>query len=286
MSVRHLAGATAVAVLLFSAIAHAATPGTMTPASAASPPVSAPPAATSLDDLSNSDSGFYDGAREQGEEGGIRQRTLAEGARGVGIRGGYADEARRINDALERQFAGRLDRRFAFGTLMLRGGTVAPPVVTIMTSVEETSGDTFLYTSVGAYEIVKDARVAIKTPTWREYLTLPVTEPTPPEGLSPKTSDEKDLWRASVKEGWQRGIQEAREEFIASLDRLIRDYDGMVRYRDLQSQGILSAPTVTNRRTGYRATADGRRAFVDETAIRITVMPKFKGSVPRGAGRP
>ena len=181
MSVRHLAGATAVAVLLFSAIAHAATPGTMTPASAASSPVSAPPAATSLDDLSNSDSGFYDGAREQGEEGGIRQRTLAEGARGVGIRGGYADEARRINDALERQFAGRLDRRFAFGTLMLRGGTVAPPVVTIMTSVEETSGDTFLYTSVGAYEIVKDARVAIKTPTWREYLTLPVTEPTPPQ---------------------------------------------------------------------------------------------------------
>jgi defect-in-organelle-trafficking protein DotC len=191
-----------------------------------------------------------------------------------------------INTALERRFAGRLDRRFPFATIMLRGGTVVPPVVTIMTSVEETSGDTFLYTSVGAYEIVKDARVAIKIPSWREYLSLPVTDPSPPQGLAPKTGEERDLWSDAVNEGWTKGIAEAREEFAASLDRLIRDYDGMIRYRDLQAQGILSAPTVTNRNTGYRATADGRRAFVDETQIRITVMPKFKASVPRGAGRP
>jgi defect-in-organelle-trafficking protein DotC len=258
--------------------------GVISPPAAVSPATSDVPA--TLDQLSDPDSQFYDGSREQGEEGGIRQRTLEEAARGVGIRGGYADEARRINDALERQFAPRLNRRFTFSSIMLREGTVVPPVVTLMTSVEETSGDSFLYTSVGAYEIVKDARVAIKTPTWREYLTLPVTDPSAPQGLSPKTSAERDLWTKAVKEGWKRGIQEAREEFIASLDRLIRDYDGMVRYRDLQAQGILSAPSVTNRSIGYRATADGRRAFVDEKAIRITVMPKFKGRVPKGAGRP
>lgn len=278
----HLGAITAAAFLSFISpiAATAATP------SPPQPSIQDGASSPSLSDLSDADSSFYDGAREQGEDGGIRERTLAEAARGVGIRGGYADEARRINAALERQFAQRLNRRFGFSTLMLRDGTVVPPVVTMMTSVEETSGDTFLYTSVGAYEIVRDARVAIKTPSWREYLTLPVTDPTPPQGLSPKTSDERELWRKSVNEGWQKGIEEAREEFTASLDRLIRDYDGMLRYRDLQRQGILSAPTVTKRNAGYRVTDDGRRAFVDESVIRITVMPKFKARAPRGAGRP
>lgn len=283
MIVRNRLGVIAVAAFLTAAApiaARAAPPALPQPTLPGDVP------GPSLQDLSDSDSRFYDGTRDQGEDGGIRQRTLAEAARGVGIRGGYADEARRINAALERQFAQRLDRRFSFSTLMLREGAVVPPVVTMMTSVEETSGDTFLYTSVGAYEIVKDARVAIKTPGWREYLVLPATDPAPPQGLSPQTSDERDLWRKSVTEGWQKGIEEARQEFAASLDRLIRDYDGMVRYRDLQRQGILSAPTVTNHRTGYRVTDGGRRAFVDETVIRITVMPKFRARAPKGAGRP
>lgn len=283
MIVRYRLGAIAMVAFLAATApiaAHAA------PAAPSQPTLPGDEPGPSLKDLSDPDSGFYDGTREQGEDGGIRQRTLAEAARGVGIRGGYADEARRINAALERQFSRGLDRRFSFATVMLREGTVVPPVVTMMTAVEETSGDTYLYTSVGAYEIVKDARVAIKMPSWREYLVLPATDPAPPQGLSPQTSDERDLWRKSVTEGWQKGIEEARQEFAASLDRLIRDYDGMVRYCDLQRQGILSAPAVTKRNTGYRVTDGGRRAFVDETAIRITVMPKFRARAPKGAGRP
>ncbi len=253
-------------------------------------PISAPPAATSLDDLSNSDSGFYDGAREQGDEGGIRQRTLAEAARGVGIRGGYADEARRINDALERQFAGRLGSSLRVRHVdVLRGGTVR---AARRYHHDVGRGDIRRHIPLHLRRGLRDRQG--RQGRHQDADLARVSHPArdradaPQRSLSPKNQRREAICGAlPSRKGGQRGIQEAREEFIASLDRLIRDYDGMVRYRDLQSQGDPVRPHGhLNRRTGYRATADGRRAFVDETAIRITVMPKFKGSVPRGAGRP
>lgn len=250
------------------------------------PDTGAPKDPASLSDVTNPDSDFYKSRGTFEEEGGIRARTLADAARGVGIRAGYADEARRINAVIQRLYARELERQFDFRGLLLRDGTIVPPVVTAISTVEETSGDSFLYTSIGAYEIVSDARVAIRSPTWRDYLVLPVADPAPPQGLEPVNSDEKDLWRRSAAEGWDKGIQEAREEFNSALSRLIRDRDGMIRYRDLQRQGVLSLPTINTRRAGYRATADGRRAFFGETAIRITVMPKFRAAAARGRRSP
>ncbi len=258
----------------------------------ASPPAATSPAASdapaTLDQLSDPDSQFYDGSREQGEEGGIRQRTLEEAARGVGIRGGYADEARRINDALERQFAPRLNKRFTFSSIMLREGTVVPPVVTLMTSVEETSGDSFLYTSVGAYEIVKDARVAIKTPTWREWpFTARDGPPLPAAGAVP----EDVRGTGSLDEGRQGGMETRHPGGARGLHRLARPPHP--RLATAWSDIATCRPRAFSRRPASRteASAIEPRPMVGapSSTKRRSASPSCqssKAACSKGAGRP
>lgn len=235
-------------------------------------------------EITNPDSDFYE-KRGTFENNSPRDRALANAARGVGIRAGFAYEARRLNNILETIWTPVLNRNFPFSSLMLRQGTIVPPVITQIHGVEETSGDRYLYLTIGAYEIVKDARVAIRTPTWRDYLFLPVSDPRPPQGLVAKTGEEKDLWAKAADEGWDKGITEARDTFALNLNIMVRDFEGMRRYRDLQAQGVVSLPDVSTRRARYRVTDDGRRAFVGEEAIRIMVSPKFRGRPPAGWGR-
>ncbi|MBZ6078919.1 type IV secretory system conjugative DNA transfer family protein [Microvirga puerhi] len=228
-----------------------------------------------LDALRNPDSAFYKSHRTFIGGEGLRASMIESAARGVGVRAGSAYESRRINQLLESRWAEVFDRRFQFDKLMAGGGRVIPPVITEINNVEERAGPRFLYLTIGAYEIVKDAELAVRSPTWRDYLFLPVSDPRPPEGLEAGDRSEKSAWTAAVEAGWEEGRREARATFALQLNRLIRDFTGMQRYHYLARRGAISLPQVTTTSQRSRVEAGGNRVFIGEKTLRIAVSPKF-----------
>jgi hypothetical protein len=229
----------------------------------------------SLAELRDPDSDFY-AERGTFTVDGVRVSLIENAARGVGIRGGYAAEASRINDILLTRYRSALDRRYNFAPLMLQSGYVVPPAITRIRNVRQLSGPNFLYLTNGSYEIVRDARLTTLPPSWIDYLTLPIRDVRPPDNLSMESAEERAIWRRSVEDGWEQGVREARMAFSTALATLHRDYHGMLLYHDLARQGAVSVPRVDISSRAWRVTEDGRRAFEGETTIEITVNSQFR----------
>lgn len=228
-----------------------------------------------LDELADPNSSFYRD-RAVFSVTGARAQVIESAGRGVGIRGGYAAEAQRINDLLMQRYRGRLEAAYDFRPLMLNGGYVVPPVITEVRNVTELSGPNFLYLTNGSYEVVREPRLTTLTPTWMDWLLLPIREVRPPENITLENADEERLWSASVRDGWSTGTREARLTFTTAMATINRDYRGMQRYHAFARRGILSIPTVDVRRIPWRVDEDGRRAFEGETTIEIRVGPRFR----------
>lgn len=232
---------------------------------------SAPP---SLDELRNPNSDFY---TERGTftVGGARITLIENAARGVGIRGGYAAEATRINDLLLSNYRTALERRYNFAPLMLQNGYIVPPSITRIRQVRQLSGPNFLYLTNGSYEIVRPARLTTITPSWLDWLQLPIRDVRPPDNIALEGAEEQAIWRRSVEDGWDTGVREARMAFSTSLATLHRDYNGMRLYMELARQGAVSVPRVDVSNRAWRVDANGQRAFEGETSIEITVNSQF-----------
>ncbi len=54
----------------------------------------------------------------------------------------------------------------------------------------------------------------------------------------------------NVEMGWFEGIDQADQIYTENLARLKRDYQGMIRYRMLLAQNMVSAPQVAHRELG------------------------------------
>ena len=225
-------------------------------------------------DILNPDSDFY--RRTQSfVPSDPKMRAIYNAARGVGIRAGFADEAERINRIVRSRYTSHLNSRFNFRSLMVER-YVIPPVITEIRNVREHNGDSLLYLTQGAFEIVKDARLSFEPPKWQEYLILPIQPPAAPRGLSVETAEEKETWREGAKTGWYAGIVEARRGFVTGWNILNRDYGGMRRYHTLSRQGIVSLPNVQTVARRWSVTDNGTRAFRGETTIQLRVTPRFR----------
>ncbi|MCV9909555.1 type IV secretion system DotC family protein [Brucella sp. HL-2] len=228
----------------------------------------------SLAEVSNPKSSFYRSRGMFMDDGNLRNSALNDAARGVGVRAGFSYEAARINALLKSRYQNVLDKRFPFFYLMLGSGRVIPPVIGEANNIQERGGSNFLYLSIGSYEIVKPASLAIREPSWMDYLMLPVSDPRPPEGIQAEGSKELETWKKSVESGWNVGKIEARRTFIANLNRLIRDYKGMQLYHSLAAKGAITIPRVQSIKSNRRV--DGDRLFVGEERLEIKVSAKFK----------
>ena len=93
------------------------------------------------------------------------------------------------------------------------------------------------------FRINRVARIVTSGRNWRLYLERDWgrVEP-PPDILLPKDDTERAAWTEYVKRGWDEGVQQAEETFEADLDRMTADYVGMIRYRELLAQGMISPP--------------------------------------------
>jgi defect-in-organelle-trafficking protein DotC len=124
------------------------------------------------------------------------------------------------------------------------------------------------------YNIMKNARIVSAARTWRSYLEREWGDVTPPPDiLTPRDSDERKIWREYVSKGWEHGYRQADEIFAEDLARLTTDFEGMVRYRMLLAQGMVSPPYALQVDRGV--TGGGYEMRVGDRAVQITGVPEF-----------
>ncbi|MCC8799152.1 MULTISPECIES: type IV secretory system conjugative DNA transfer family protein [Lysobacteraceae] len=208
--------------------------------------------------------------------GELRATAIREDGLAYGVRAGLARRSYEIQQLLSKQ-APQLDRTFDFNSLLM-DRNVLPPVLTEASQVVQSEGNDILRITDKVYAIAKQAQFVTVAPSWRTYL---VTEATftyaPPEPyLAPKSGDERTVWKQAVTTGWKAGEEQADQILTESLNRLKRDYQGMLLYRRLLQQGVVSKPYVAE--ANYGITGDGDQVNINERMLRITALPKMQPS--------
>ena len=208
----------------------------------------------------------------------IRRDAIKEAALSFGARGGQS----RRNYELMEQIDGYediLDRVFDFRQLLIKapsGLMIEPPII-------GEASDALLITGGGMeaavtdkiYNINKDSNIVTTSRNWREYLvqTWDKVDP-PPAILWPKDGKEQADWTKWIRQGWDAGYRLADDTFEAQLNSLTADFTGMVRYRLLLAQDMITAPFALHEDRGVTTTGSEMR--VGDRAVRITGPSQFQ----------
>lgn len=224
--------------------------------------------------------GLYKPKKVDAKEGEdkLRLPAMEETALAYGTRAGLAYETARINKRLEHN-ANLMTNTYNFQNLMLQAPNntmVSPPIISEAIDAWEVfdAGKT-LRVADTVYEIIDQARFTPVAPMWQTYLITRFDDAQePPEALLPQTEAEKERWNRWIAKGWKKGVEQAHEIFQANLDRLNRDFTGMVRYKALLEEGKVSAPVLAAANLG--ATGTGQDMRVNDNAIRMTQEPQLQ----------
>lgn len=218
----------------------------------------------------------------------LRSKAMKEAASSYGARSGLLRGNWETREALKK-VAPTYDVLFNFSTLMLldqqpveKGGDgrarlIRPPVVVQARNAFNQLDPRMINERDAVYRLETNVAFASAPPNWRTYLYRDVGETVaalPHFSLMPRTSEEKSRWDGWVSEGWQAGYLQAKAIREADLNRLARDFEGMVLYYDLVAQHVLSLPLVAARNDGV--TGDDNNMNVNDITLRITVIPAFQ----------
>lgn len=208
----------------------------------------------------------------------IRGDAIKEAALSFGARGGLASRTFQIKSELETR-ARYLDKIYDFRQLLIpapSGLLIEPPVVSEAMDailVDNQGMDVALADRV--LNINKNARIVTAPRTWRFYLERQWGDVTPPPDiLRPSSDEERAQWQKYVTSGWNSGVEQADDIFQADLNKLTADFRGMVRYRELLAQGMISAPYTAQTYRGV--TGDGNTMRVGDRALEITDLPQLQ----------
>ncbi len=207
-------------------------------ADAVSPP---PPVLQDLQEVSEGNPGAPDTVGLQ-----IRADALREGALSYGARGGLAFRTFEIQRHLA-EYDTSMSKAFDFSRLLIpapSGLLIEPPVVNeAQHAVLVKTGGQAAAVADRIYHINRNARIVTAARNWRLYLERDWGRvDQPPDILLPRDDQERIAWRAYVQQGWDEGIKQAEETYEADIDRMTADFIGMVRYRELLAQGMISPP--------------------------------------------
>lgn len=208
----------------------------------------------------------------------IRGDALKEAALSYGARGGLAWRTWHIRNEMEGR-ARYLDKVFDFRQLLIAapsGLLIQPPVVSEAMDailIENQGVDAALADRV--LNINQNARIVTTARTWRAYLERQWGDVTPPPDiLRPANKEERQIWEGRVREGWEKGVEQADEIFQVDLNRLVADFQGMVRYRSLLAQGMISPPYAVQVDRGVTGGGDTMR--IGDRALSITEVSKLQ----------
>lgn len=205
----------------------------------------------------------------------LRSKSLQDSAMTIGAQGGLAWASEQMNAKLQ-QDRKYLDTIFNFYAMVLSHG-VMPPVLEAGDNALNLADSNTIRVADRTYKIVQQARFATTPPTWREYLLMTYSKPTlPDKTLLPKTDEEQKIWKKGIRLGWEKGIEQSYSIFQQNLARLKRDYSGMVLYRKLLQEKMISPPFVARTELGITGNGDNMR--INDQVLRIVEPSKLQTS--------
>jgi defect-in-organelle-trafficking protein DotC len=202
----------------------------------------------------------------------IRKDAMREAALSYGARGGLAWRTYHIRQEMETR-ARYLDQVFDFRQLLIAapsGMMIEPPIISeSLDAMAIEQGGQNAAVADRVLNIGRNARIVSTARTWRAYLERQWGEVSPPpELLLPSTGEEQVQWDMWFDEGWKAGVEQADEIFQADLNKLTADYQGMIRYRTLLSQGMVSPPLALQVDRGV--TGGGSEMRIGDRGLSIT----------------
>lgn len=208
----------------------------------------------------------------------IRHDAMRESALSYGARGGLAWRTWEIRQEMETR-ARYMDKVFDFRQLLIAapsGLLIEPPVIgEAVDALLIQQGGLEAAVADRVYNIGRNARIVSAPRTWRVYLERQWGEVAPPPDiLLPTSASERKDWDQWFDNGWKAGVEQADEIFQADLNKLTSDYQGMVRYRTLLSQGMVSPPYALQVDRGV--TGSGNEMRVGDRAVSLTGLPAFQ----------
>jgi defect-in-organelle-trafficking protein DotC len=207
----------------------------------------------------------------------LRKEAVKEAATSYGARGGLAARTGEIR----RELDGRtryLDKVFDFRQLLIpapSGFLIEPPIINeaLNSMIIDTAGQQAAI-SDRIYRITRNAKIVSNARSWRAYLErVPGIVQPPPDILRPANAEERAEWYKNIQLGWDQGYTQADEIFEEDLNTLMSDFQGMVRYRLLLAQGMVSPPFALQVDRGI--TGDGNTMRVGDRAVEITGVPEL-----------
>lgn len=205
----------------------------------------------------------------------IRRAALLDTGMSISARCALSWRARQINAQLLTKTA-LLDHSFNFNNLLL-DNNVLPPVLMEGREVLNLASPDVIRLTDRVYRIESQAHFVTTPPTWRDYLWMNYPQPEIPDrSLLPKNARERAFWLNAVQLGWQEGIRQANAIFDENVARLKRDYNGMILYRKLYAQHMVSAPFVAT--TSLGVTGGGASMRVNDKILRITALPSLQAT--------
>lgn len=224
--------------------------------------ITAPSSLTRSQITSDAVSGWARNSMDQGRLSEVRNAAAA-----LGAQAGLADRTRQIQAALVSR-GHQYDRAFDFSRLMIEPGLL-PPVITEGRDAYHQENDTEARASDRIFRIERAARIVSAVPSWRTYL---LTEPTPAiapgAAVMPKNKTEKQVWDDFAARGWEEGVAQADANFQSNLARLKQDFQGMLRFKMLYEQGLVSMPRLSRENLG--TTGGGNELALGDRIIRIS----------------
>lgn len=197
----------------------------------------------------------------------LKRQALEEVATALGASAGLSNRMKERRIEIEANSAS-LDALFDFRKVTIDNGVLAPVLTEGLSNYAQENDDE-VRISDKIYKIEKHARFVSVYPTWRDYLvfTFPSYEK-PSTAYLPVTAAEKRVWDAAIQKGWAKGRRQAESIVEASYNRLDRDYNGMVKYKLLLAQGLITPTVIAKQNLGV--TGGGREMAVNDQVFRIT----------------
>jgi defect-in-organelle-trafficking protein DotC len=206
-------------------------------------------------------------AAARGDISEMRSQAITEIAFALGSSGGLAERMKQIKLEIDGH-ASELDRLFDFSKMTVDNGVLSPVLIEGDSNYAQNSTEQVRIADK-IYKIDTPAKFVSVYPTWRSYLRFayPSYE-MPSNAYLPKNSAEKVVWDRAVNEGWQKGMQQANSIFESSFNRLEKDYKGMIKYKILLAEGLITPTIIAKQNLGV--TGGGKEMAINDQIFRIS----------------
>lgn len=171
-----------------------------------------------------------------------------------------------------------LDQIFFFDYLLLFNGRVQPPILVESEDIFIKKNDTKTHEIKKSYMFKEQAKVVSSAKSWRDYIypLLNINKPeVPHELLLPRTEDEFKEWENGVKDGWEKGEKLARDNIIYKLRVLGNDLLGMIRYKTITQQNIITEGISSEIPISVSSNEDNTSLNIGEKIFELNKLPKF-----------